>query len=81
MQKMRFREEQIIGILQEMQAGATIREVCSLKRIPFSRRWTPKGSSSVATPTTRWTTTSRSTRLLSTSTPRSEASASSGWID
>ena len=28
MQKRRFREEQIIGILQEVQAGATIREVC-----------------------------------------------------
>ena len=28
MQKSRFREEQIIGILQEVEAGATIREVC-----------------------------------------------------
>ena len=28
MQKRRFREEQIIGILQEVDAGATIREVC-----------------------------------------------------
>ena len=28
MQKSRFREEQIIGILQEVDAGATIREVC-----------------------------------------------------
>jgi putative transposase len=28
MQKRRFREEQIIGILQEVQARATIREVC-----------------------------------------------------
>ena len=28
MQKRRFREEQIIGILQEVEAGATIREVC-----------------------------------------------------
>ena len=27
MQKRRFREEQIIGILQEVEAGATIREV------------------------------------------------------
>ena len=27
MQKSRFREEQIIGILQEVDAGATIREV------------------------------------------------------
>ncbi len=28
MQKRRFREEQIIGILQEVEAGATVREVC-----------------------------------------------------
>ncbi len=28
MQKRRFREEQIIGILQEVEAGATIGEVC-----------------------------------------------------
>ena len=28
MQKRRFREEQIIGILQEVEAGATIREMC-----------------------------------------------------
>ena len=28
MRKRRFREEQIIGILQEVEAGATIREVC-----------------------------------------------------
>ena len=27
MQKRRFREEQIIGILQEVEAGATIREI------------------------------------------------------
>ena len=28
MRKRRFREEQIIGILQEVEAGATIREMC-----------------------------------------------------
>ena len=28
MQRRRFREEQIIGILQEVEAGATIREMC-----------------------------------------------------
>ena len=28
MQRRRFREEQIIGILQDVEAGATIREMC-----------------------------------------------------
>ena len=44
MQKRRFREEQIIGILQEVQAGATIREVCRRNGIAETTyyRWRTK---------------------------------------